>query len=822
MKLLAKGTNILDTRHIELLYSYRDTLVKTKDGALVVTRCILWLNLNSGALAHKKENRMFLKSIPLQEMDYIFDTLLTTTNSEVNSDLISTLVALGTDFVDPRETSPGVCQAFRSGVVGTCVQKLKQATTNIGANAVVIKNALRLAQALYDNNERTVFKVWPFKSVNTVKTLAHMFPDIPESAGIFPSAVGVSETLEGAREFVTENAEFFAEFDEMEMPLLSTEQETVVAESFNMLLKENETFAAALSDLYAAFTDKNLERFIESVLRPRDEAKIFGETNNPECSLAFWMATLPLAESGTTCSQGNNAEKFAVRILQTLKDTLAKETARNKELIEHFASYGGLTHLIYYTQVSIESDKEGTMTSLCLEALNTIFMHRLYDNCITGTSVDGLMSSVLNGYTRMPNTACTAATLVIKAIKDSPLASTLGVPCIELIRRTIEELCEILIGLQPPDPERYINGISALCWEEYTTNFVLNRLFPVIEKAPPRRQILPLVKLANVVLEAWENVAVPVQILRGALDILRKTEDEDVLAEYLSLFNNIIKHTTEDCNLQDYLNEDDLAKFVFWECLFSNAKRRKKGEERKGEGTPESRSSSSASVRAQHRCTTERSSRLALDVLYNIVRKNENALYPVFVQITEHYNCFADCFSGANKNFDFGSLGRDKKHMYCGLNNINLKVCFANVILQMLYMVPKFRTFVLKNEAPETVTAGAAGAAVATEKGEDTEKSTEKKTFKLLRDLFYQMRYSNLKYCEPYKLYKTVWGNDILNQEDACEFLEKLVSQVEGTFKDNEALKFVVPDMFTGKSVQTITCSIGHKKVIKEDFLTLK
>lgn len=786
-----KKKNIIDIRHVEKVYSLRDALRGMKDGSILIGHCFIWINIVNGYISCPSTKEFLLVKYPLLEQDYIFNTLFTATDKTTVHKMCTMVIDIGTKLIMNNERCHEIGENVRNGIIEACVERLKQCAADKCSEPTIARNALRLAHMLYEMKGRILYKFWDFKSVNTLNVLIRMFPEIPATAGIFPSAVSIFDTLEEAKAFIQDNIESIEDFDEMETYPLSTEESTGYVKSFHELLTDNKDFVTALSDLCTMFRDENLEKLVVTILRPRDEALIVAETKSPEHSREFWEKTLVLASFSAQHPLSPQEDSFIDRALRILKDIFTRETDLDKDFIECFIKYGGINHFIKYMCFNIELNNQEKAV-LCLEIFKVICACRLCSELIDAVPLDEVVHSILNTYPKMPTKLCKAAFALMNQIKSREH----GQECREFVATKIKEFYEVLVGTQLSQVcwQNYVDIITALCWDKRTADDILDKILRAIGENPHTERNIPLVTLANNVMEACEDASVQPQILYRAQEILNTENDKVLFVEYLRYFNNTVKHGNDSWNMREILGNESFVKFVFWRCLFSIPGEEGKGSPRNDDETPE------------RKCTSEASTRLALDLLYNISRRDETYVVYIFNEVVTHYNHFREYISKADKKFDFSSLGRNENNRYCGLNNKNLKVCFGNVIIQALYMVPQFRLFVL-NSKPII---------------DDKKLSSDKTTFIELKKLFYQMMYSNLKFCEPYELCKCVWGMEIENQEDACEFLVKIISALEGAFQDNDDLKYAIPKMFTGKTVQTITCNKGHKKVINENFLTLK
>lgn len=791
MRKTTRKVNILNLQYIEMIFSVQDILREIEMGPKIITKIIMWKNIVIGNLSYAHPNRFTLIKYPLQNQDIIFDMLFTTTNKESLNFLVKIVTDIGTSLIPTDEKCQEIGEAVRNDIIGVCIRALRQAASEKCSNKVFAKNALLLARTLYEDNGSIPYRYWSFKSVNTVKTLSEAFPDIPANSGIFQSAVSLCETLEDAAIFVNENAECAEEFEEVELLPLSTEQDFGFVKSFHDLLSENEGFVNVLSDLCTMTTDENLEKLVVTALRPRDEAMIVAETKCQERSAQFWEKTLVLASFCTPRSISPQEENFIDRTLRILNDVFTRNRDADKDFVECFIKYGGVGYFIKYTCFNIEAGNQ-EKAALCLDIFGALYMCKHCADLIGTVPLDGLMRAMLNWYQKMTPKLCKASYTLVKQIK----AQLVSQECRELVASKINEFYDILSSSQMPQAswENYVRMIEALCLDKETANMILGKVSCAVGENPHKEGIISLVTLANGVMTAWEGVDVRPQELSRAQEILDTEKDKALFTEYLEYFNGIVRHANPDWNLKEILGGGKIVHFIFWKCLFVESVQ---------EGTPKG---GDEPLRVK-KCTSERSTQLALNLLYNIARKDKDYVDYIFEHVASHFNRFAKYILETDKKFDFSSLGRNENHKYCGLNNKNLKMCFANVIIQMLYMVPQFRTFVLNNSPIMS---------------DNPKFRGDKEMFNAMKELFCRMMYSNSKFCEPYDFCKAAWGMDIEEQEDACEFLAKMISKAEGAFQDDDKLKSAVPNMFIGKTIQTITCNKGHKKVKEDNLLTIK
>lgn len=790
IKNMNKRPIIFNIQHIDMIYSVQNILRNIKMGPNIIVKAIMLKNIINGYLSYVHPKKFTLISYPLQDQDIIFDMLLTTTNKEFLNFLIAVATDIGTTLIPKGDKCQEIGEAVRNTTVGVCVRALKQAVSEKCTNKVLAKNALQFAHTLYENKDSVMYRYWSFKSMNTVKKLSEMFPNIPASSRIFPSAVSLFDTLEEAKTFVNESVEYWDELEEVEIQELSTEKDFGFIKSFHELLSENEEFVNILSELCTMITDENLEKLVATVLRPRDEARIIAETKCQERSAEFWEKTLILASFCASRTISPQEENFIDRTLRILNDVFTRNRDSDKDFVECFIRYGGVGCFIKYTCFNIEISNQ-EKAALCLEIFKALYLCKHCTDIIETVPLDDLMRAILNGYHKMTPKLCKASYTLIKQIKTQ----TISQECKEFIASKINEFYDILSGNQMPQEswENYVRIIDALCWDRQTADKIFGRISRAVEENPHREGIISLVTLANSIMKAWDDVDVKPQDLCHVLEILDSEKDKALFTEYLEYFNSIVKHANPDWRLQEIIGGDAIVHFVFWKCLFVESRQ---------EGTPKS----DEPLRVK-KCTSERSTQLALDLLYNIAKKDNAYVDYIFGHVVSHFNKYSGYIKAVDKKFDFSTLGRNEGHKYCGLNNRNLKMCFANVIIQALYMVPQFRTFVLNNSP---IIPG------------DPKYKDNKEMFVAMKELFCQMMYSNLKFCEPCNFCKAVWGKDISEQEDAGEFLDKLNSKAEDAFKDDNELKCAFHNILNGKTLKTIACNKGHKKEKDDNFLIIQ
>eukprot|EP00727_Mastigamoeba_balamuthi_P006773 m51a1_g2716 hypothetical protein (1192) ;mRNA; r:837980-844082 len=137
---------------------------------------------------------------------------------------------------------------------------------------------------------------------------------------------------------------------------------------------------------------------------------------------------------------------------------------------------------------------------------------------------------------------------------------------------------------------------------------------------------------------------------------------------------------------------------------------------------------------------------------------------------------------------------------YVGLKNHGY-TCFANAVMQQLFMIPSFRNAVLAHRQ-DPASQGAAPDAL-------------EERVRLLQSLFVWLQHSQRQSCDASSFFKAMLGKDWNTQQDVGEFLAAVCLALENC-KVESALKEI-----TGSFEQECTCPSGHSSVSRDQFYVL-